>query len=273
MTLDEVAELMTCSTSKISRLETGKGIPKLPDVNELIRIYDVTSGTERDMLRRLVREGRTQGWWEPITEGVQPEKFVLDSPSRYAAMETEAVGVRSFNSVLLYGLLQTADYARAVMRALLPAHGELEIEKLVALRLKRQAALTREPDPIDVATVVDEAVLNRIVGGREVMAEQLAFLLDVARKPNVTIKVLPFTTGMDRALLGQFAVLEFADGPAGDVVFIEGHAGDTYLESKSDVDLYIKVFDDVAARALDPAGSAEIITRYLSRLSEREDHR
>jgi transcriptional regulator with XRE-family HTH domain len=273
MTLDEVAELMTCSTSKISRLETGKGIPKLPDVNELIRIYRVTSDAEVEMLRRLVQEGRTQGWWEPITEGVQPEKFVLDSPNRFAAMETEAVGVRTFNGVVLYGLLQTADYTRAVMHALLPSHTEGRIDQLVALRLKRRAALSRTVEPIRVQAVIDEAALCRMVGGERVMAEQLEFLLEVTRRLNVTIRVLPFSVGMDRALLGQFAVLEFTDRLAGDVVFIEGHAGDTYLESKSDVDLYVKVFDDVADRALTPADSADLITRYLSRLSRREDTR
>ena len=86
LTLDEVADLMTCSTSKISRLETGKGIPKMPDIRELIRIYGVTSDTEQDMLLRLVRDGRQPGWWEPLTEGVHSERFVLDYPGRYAAL-------------------------------------------------------------------------------------------------------------------------------------------------------------------------------------------
>jgi transcriptional regulator with XRE-family HTH domain len=271
MTLDEVAELMTCSTSKISRLETGKGIPKLPDVNELVRIYGVTSDAEIDMLRRLVKEGRTQGWWEPITEGVQSERFVLDSPNRFAAVETEAVGIRTFNGVVLYGLLQTADYTRAVMHALLPSHTEGQIDQLVALRLKRRAALLRSVEPIRVQAVIDEAVLCRMIGGEQVMAQQLEFLLDVMRRQNVVIRVLPFSAGMDRALLGQFAVLEFTDRLAGDVVFIEGHAGDTYLESKSDVDLYVKVFHAVAGRALTPGDSARLITRYLSRLNQRED--
>src|SRR3954463_15110000 len=90
LTLDEVAEQMTCSTSKISRLETGKGIPKLPDVRELMRIYGVVVDAERDMLLRLPRPGREHGWWEPLTEGLTPERFVMDVPSRYPALETGA---------------------------------------------------------------------------------------------------------------------------------------------------------------------------------------
>ncbi|GAA2889581.1 helix-turn-helix transcriptional regulator [Pseudonocardia halophobica] len=269
MTLDEVAEKMTCSTSKISRLETGKGIPKLPDVNELIRIYGVTSDAEQDMLRRLVREGRTQGWWEPITEGVHPERFVLDAPARFAALETEAVEVRTFDNTVLLGLLQTERYARALMRALLPSHSDSEIELLVQLRMRRARALRRAEAPLRVRAVMDESVLCRLVGGAEVMAQQAEHLLELGNLPNVSIQVLPFEIGMHRALAGQFTVLRFADELAGDVVHIEGSAGDTYLEAPSDVDLYTKIFDDVAGVSLSPGDSAELIARYGARNSAR----
>src|SRR4051794_36695153 len=163
LTLDEVADLMTCSTSKISRLETGKGIPKMPDIRELIRIYGVTSDTERDMLLRLVRDGRQPGWWEPLTEGVQTERFVLDFPGRYAALENDAAVVRSFDVTLVHGLLQTEGYARTVLTASLPHHSDDEIERLVALRLKRQEALRRtDRAPLQLVAVLDEAVVARV---------------------------------------------------------------------------------------------------------------
>ena len=113
--LDEVAERMTCSTSKISRLETGKGVPKVADVRELMRIYDVASDTERDMLLRLVHDGREHGWWESYTDGVQPERFILDMPGRYASLETDARAVRSFDLTVMHGLLHTEAYSRAVL--------------------------------------------------------------------------------------------------------------------------------------------------------------
>jgi transcriptional regulator with XRE-family HTH domain len=264
MTLDEVAERMTCSTSKISRLETGKGIPKLPDVNELIRIYGVASDAEQDMLRRLVREGRTQGWWEPYVEGVPPERFVLDSPGRYPALETEAVVVRPFTTTFLHGLLQTREYATLLMTEMLPHHGTAEIERLVEIRMQRQRALLREEEPLRLAAVLDEALLNRQVGDREVMERQLRVLVELGERDNVDLRVLPFEAGLHRALAGPFTVLELRDRLA-DVVYIEGAAGDSYLDSPADVKLYKEIHADVSARAADPAASRDLVLRYLRR--------
>jgi transcriptional regulator with XRE-family HTH domain len=263
LTLDEVATLMTCSTSKISRLETGKGIPKIPDVSELMRIYGVASDTERDMLLRLVRDGRQQGWWEPLTEGVQPERFMLDSPGRYAALENDATAVRSFDITVVHGLLQTGDYTRAVVSALLPHHSAAEIDRLVALRTKRQDALRRvDPLPLELLVVLDEAVLHRPVGGAAVMAAQLGHLLEMATLPNVTIRVLPFSARMLRAHAGHFVLLDIPDALGSDVVYIEGHAGETYLDLESDVDLYKDVFADVLRHTLPADESLGVVGRY-----------
>ncbi|GAA4543556.1 helix-turn-helix transcriptional regulator [Pseudonocardia xishanensis] len=265
MTLDEVAALMTCSTSKISRLETGKGIPKMPDVNELIRIYGVASDAEREMLRRLVGEGRTTGWWEPYVEGVDPERFVMDAPARYPSLEAEATSVSSFDLAFLHGLLQTREYARAVLAALLPHHGRRPIEKLVELRMERQRALERSR-PLDFHVVLDESVLVREAGGRAVMRGQLEVLLERAAAPNVDLRVLPFSAGLDRAHLGEFVLLGFDDPALSDVVYVEGPSGETYLDAPADVELYEHVFGDVAERALDPAASRERIAQHLHSL-------
>lgn len=266
LTLDDVAALMTCSTSKISRLETGKGIPKVPDVRELMRIYGVASDTERDMLLRLVRDGREHGWWESLTDGVTPERFVMDVPSRYPALETEATTVRSFDIALLHGLLQTPEYTRAVMRSLLSHHGPDEVEQLVELRRRRQQALVDPDPPLSLSVVLDEGVLRRVVGSPALMAEQLGALIERSSLPNVTVRVLPFDAGFHRAHIGSFVVLEFPAGAGADVVYVEGHAGDTYLEGRSDVDLYKEILADVTGRALDPAASRALVARY------RDDH-
>jgi transcriptional regulator with XRE-family HTH domain len=265
MTLDEVAERMTCSTSKISRLETGKGIPKLPDVNELIRIYGVRAEPEQDMLRRLVHEGRTTGWWERFTDGVTPERFVMDAPGRYAALEAEANTVSSFDLAFLHGLLQTAGYARAVLAALLPHHTSRAIGKLVDLRMERQRALDRA-NPVQLQVVLDESVLLRAAGGPEVMREQLEVLADRGCKPNVDLRVLPFDAGLDRAHLGEFVLLGFADEALSDVVYVEGPSGESYLDTPADVELYEHVFGEVADRALDPAASLDRIESHLRSL-------
>lgn len=264
LTLDDVAEKMTCSTSKISRLETGKGVPKVPDVRELMRIYGVASDTERDMLLRLVKDGREQGWWEPITEGVTPERYVLDSPSRYASLESDAVAVRSFDLTIIHGLLQTAAYTRAVLSAMLPQHLPAEVERLVTLRQRRQEALHREvPPPLRLHVLLDEAALRRVVGGADVAVAQLRHLLEVGDLPNVMIQVVPFDAGVSRGHAGHFVLLDIPEVLGSNVVYVEGHAGETYLDSRSDVDLYSEVFDDVCQYALTPSTSRRLIARCL----------
>jgi transcriptional regulator with XRE-family HTH domain len=266
LTLDEVAERMTCSTSKISRLETGKGLPKVPDVSELMRIYGVASDTERDMLLRLVHDGREHGWWESYTEGVQPERYVLDVPGRYPSLENDARAVRSFDLTVVHGLLQTEDYSRAVIEPVLPHHSAEEIDRLVALRQRRQAAIgRRSPRPLEMVALIDEVVLQRPVGGATVMAAQLDWLLEAGRLPNVTIQVLPLVVGILRAHAGHFVLLDIPAELGSDVVYIEGHAGDSFLDTEPDVQLYYEVFADALASSLSPAESADVITRYRAR--------
>lgn len=259
--LDAVAGQLGCSTSKISRLETGKGIPKAADVRELMRIYGVAADPEGEMLLRLVRESRTEGWWESYVDGVASERFFLDEPGRYPALENDAVALRSFDYGVLHGLLQTPDYARAVLSAQLPHHSRHEIDQLVELRERRQEALHR-PEPLRLTTVVDESGLARTVGGPDIMAAQLHHLLDLMELPNVTVRMLPFTAGFRRAHMGHFMILEIPAALGSDIVYVEGHAGETFLEGESDVDLYRDVFDDALARSLEPGGSGEAVHRY-----------
>jgi len=270
LTLDDVAEMMTCSTSKISRLETGKGLPKVPDVRELMRIYGVTSDTEQDMLLRLVKDGRQHGWWEPLTEGVAPERYVMDSPGRYAALENDATAVRSFDITVVHGLLQTADYARAVLAAALPQHPPAEIERLVTLRSKRQDALHRgAPAPLELEAVFDEAVLRRMVGGPSGMHRQIEHILSATLLPHIRVQVVPFGVGMLRAHAGHFVLLEIPESLGSDMVYIEGHAGESYLDAQSDVDLYKDVFSDARAHALSPDESRVVLRRYLDEYAPR----
>ncbi len=266
LTLDEVAEQMTCSTSKISRLETGKGIPKVPDVRELMRIYGVTSDVRRDALLRLVHDGREHGWWEPLTDGVRTERYVLDSPGRFAALENDATTVRSFVTSIIPGLLQTVDYGRTVSASFLPHHSAGELDRLAELRGKRQEALHRvESEPLRFLALLDEAVLRRQVGSPNVMIEQLEHLLEMDVLANVEIRILPLSQGILRAHAGDFVILEIPAALGSDVVFIESHAGDSYLDSESDVDLYRDVYDDALGHALSGAESRAIIGRYTQK--------
>ncbi len=267
--LDQVADRLHCSTSKISRLETGKGIPKPADVRELITIYGVTAETEREMLMRLVRESRTEGWWTSYTDGVAPERFFLDATGRYAALEADAVGLRAFDLSVVNGLLQTEEYAHAVLSVELPHHSSQEIDLLVELRRRRQEALRRAA-PLRLRVVVDESALVRVVGGRDVMVAQLSHLLDLMQLSNVDVRVLSFDDGLSRAHMGTFSILEIPDDLGSGVVYVEGPAGETFLESDSDVELYLDVFDDAVGRSLDAGRSREAVRRWLDHHAPRE---
>jgi transcriptional regulator with XRE-family HTH domain len=264
--LDQVAGRLHCSTSKISRLETGKGIPKPADVRELIKIYGVAAEGERDMLMRLVRESRTEGWWESYVDGVAPERFFLDAPGHYAALETDATALLSFDFGTLHGLLQTADYTRAVLSAQLPRHSAQEIEQLIELRLRRQDRL-QGVDPLQLTAVVDESVLFREVGGPEVMAAQMRHLLDLMTLPHVVVRVLPFNAGVRRSHMGHFMLLQIPDDLGSDLVYIEGHAGETFLEAESDVDQFRDVFDDALVRSLDARASRDAVRDGAARFA------
>jgi len=271
MHLDEVAEVLGCSASKVSRLETGKGVPKASDVRQLIQLYGALAEDERDTLLQLVRDSRAEGWWTTYIDGVQPERFFLDAAERYLALETDAVALRSFDFGTLHGLLQTPDYTRAVLSAQLPHHSAQQIEQLVELRLRRQERLHAD-DPLRFTAVVDESVLLRVVGDPGVMAAQLRHLVDLVDSPHVVVRVLPFTAGPRRSHHGHFMLLEIPDDLGSDVVYIEGHAGGKFLESESDVDLYRDVFDDALARSLDAGASREAVRRSATQFAPPGRH-
>jgi len=261
--LTEVARELDCSASKISRLENGKGIPRMPDVVALMRVYEVPDDEHRARLTRLVHESREQGWWERYTDGVQVERFVMNAPARYTALETEAVRVRSFEVSLVHGLLQVPEYTRAVLASLLSEdRTQDDVDRLVELRMRHQEALTDRTPPLELEVVLDESVLSRVVGSSAVMAAQLQALHDRSMLPNVTVQVLPFAAGLHRAHAGPFQILEFPDPVGADVVFVEGPTGDPY-ENQSDVDLYKDVLVDVSAQALGPGPSRDIVHKYM----------
>ena len=258
LTLDEVAEQMTCSTSKISRLETGKGIPKVPDVRELMRIYGVPGGAQQEELLRLVHDGREHGWWEPLTDGVRAERLVLDTPGRFAALENDATAVRSFAMSVVPGLLQTEAYTRAIIARWLPHHSAVEIDLLTSYGCAGRRRCT-SPDPLGLVALIDEAVLRRLVGDAAVMAAQMDWLAELAVLPHIEIRVLPFGAGALRAHACQFGLLEIPPALGASVVYVETHAGESYLEGSSDVELYRDLHAEACREALGAAASRRLV--------------
>jgi transcriptional regulator with XRE-family HTH domain len=258
LTIEGVAQHLECSGSKLSRLETGKGLPRLRDVRDLLDLYKVTDPEQRELLLTMVRESKNRGWWTDY-EDVLPAAF-----ETYVGLEESATSIRTFQHHV-HGLLQTEDYARAMLRAALVAEGLDSIDRLVRLRIERQRQLTKE-DPVELWAVIDEAALHRKVGGPKVMQGQMQHLMNVSEYPNVTLQVLPFDKGAHPGVIGAFSLIEFPDVTDNDVVYVDSPAGNIYLEKAVDLRRYTLVFDHLRAAALAPDESVELIDDLAKRL-------
>ncbi|MGH3669187.1 MAG: helix-turn-helix domain-containing protein [Pseudonocardiaceae bacterium] len=263
--LDDVASALMISSSKLSRLENGQGIPQQRDVRDLINFYQVADTSLAERLMRLTREGRRQGWWKDYSD-VVPEH--LDA---YLALESGASVIRSFVPTILPGLLQTEDYARALLREVMPRHSYKEVDQLVQIRLRRKQFLLRAEEPLRLLAVVDESVLRRVVGSKDIMRRQFEALTELSELPNVTVQIFPFNAGAHEAMMGSFTVFQFADDVDRDVVDVESHLGDRYLEQESHVLLYLRIFDSVSHRSLEPAPSRDLIRQIIQTYSRSKD--
>lgn len=250
--VEQACEALRCSASKISRLENGRLPVRTRDVADLLQLYGVPPGEHREALLALARESRRHGWWQAYQD-VVPAWFEV-----YIGLEAGASSISVYEPQLVHGLLQTADYARAVMRASLPEASEDEIERRVALRLDRQSRL-REDNPPRLQVILDEAVLRRPVGGTAAMSAQLTQINRTAELPDVTVQVLPLSVGAHAGLGSTFSVLTFADETDHDVVYIEKGAGSLYLERPAEIRRYRVRLDRLTASALSPADSAALI--------------
>lgn len=271
LTIEEVAKALECSVSKISRLETGKGIPYRRDVRDLLELFRVTDQATRDRLMRWVREGQRQGWWDDYSDVLDPTSPLLYS-LRYVALEQDASELRCYESILVHGLLQTEGYARAVLSAVSAASrwgGQRSgadpevIDRLVELRIRRQERLYTAEDPMRLHVLLDESVLHRQVGGAQVMRGQLERLLVDAQRPNITLQVLPMKAGAHPSVAGSFVVLVYPGSDDNDLVCIESHLGELYLEKDHDMRLYRQIFDVLVGMCLSAEQSIKLIADVL----------
>jgi transcriptional regulator with XRE-family HTH domain len=249
LTVEQVAERLLCSPSKVSRMETGRGIATPRDIRDLCDLYDVADEAERDRLMRLAHESKQQGWWH---------SHDLDFGT-YVGLEEAAVATMYYHSTTIPGLLQTADYARAVHDVVVPKLLPERIDELVEVRMTRQRRLL-EDNPPHFTAVLDEAALHRVVGGLEVMAAQLDKVLQMSALPKVVIQVLPYEAGAHAAMESNFTIVELP-APTPDVVFVEGLIGSVYLDRAQDLDRYHAVFNELQAIALSPKDTANLIAR------------
>jgi transcriptional regulator with XRE-family HTH domain len=250
------------SESKISRMELGRVSFKERDVADLLTFYGLTDEEERTALLTLARDANRPGWWH--SEGdIVPPWF-----QPYVGLESAASMIRTYELQFVPGLLQTADYARAVISL---GHGQAEpseLERRVRLRMSRQQILTR-PDPPQLWAVIDEGALRRLVGGPDVMRAQIAALIDATKMPNVQLQVMPFDFGGHAAAGGSFSILRFPDQDLPDVVYLEQLISASYIDKREDVEHYVAAMERLAVEADPPSETAETLGRILQDLESR----
>jgi transcriptional regulator with XRE-family HTH domain len=250
LTVEQVAESILVSPSKVSRLETGQRGASLRDIRDLCNLYQVQPAQRENMVT-LARQGRGQAWWQPY--GLPYETYV--------GLEAEAAHISDYEPGVFPGLLQIPDYARAIHESAMPRLSPAVIEQRIEVRLIRQAVLTREeaPPPL-LEAIIDEAILHRPVGGPSVMSAQIDSVIEASELPNVTVRVLPFAAGAHPALDSTFILLEFED-PLPGVVYVEGLVGLLYVERSQDVQRYRQVFERLQTVSLDEHRSVDLMSR------------
>ncbi|WP_201776684.1 helix-turn-helix domain-containing protein [Allosalinactinospora lopnorensis] len=246
---DDVAEQLDWSKAKISRIETGKSRVTPSDVRLLVQIYGVKDERERETLITLAREARRKGWWHNY-----PGVFA----STYVGLEAEATSVRTYETQLVPGLLQTEQYMRALIRSARADMSPDEAEQRVAARKERQEIL-HQTNPARLWVILDEAVLRRTVGNPETMREQLGRLIEVSELPHVDLQVLAFGSGAHASMGVSFTILDTPTANNTGVVYIEHLSGHLYLDDEPDYDRYKLAFEHLRAKAGDPDEAVELI--------------
>lgn len=253
---EEVADQMEWSMSKVYRLEYGRTAASWRDVRDLCELYGVSS-PEKDGLIQLARDSRQRGWWSEYQDIF---------PSNFVGLESDASLIRSYESELVPGLLQTEDYARAVNRTYHPAASDDEIERRVSARKARQGIFDR-PQPPELTCILNEAVIRRCLAiGDGVGAAQLRALIAATERPYVSTRILPLDVGLHPGMDGPFVIIGFPDDADPDVAYVEGLMGSVFVESVDGVNRYKLVWDQISAYALSAAESRDLIRAELKRL-------
>ncbi|WP_346045506.1 helix-turn-helix transcriptional regulator [Actinomadura chokoriensis] len=244
------------SHSKISRMELGRVGFKERDVADLLSLYGVSDPAERAPLLRLAREANHPGWWHQYGD-ILPSWFEV-----YLGLEEAASMLRAYELQFVPGLLQTHDYASAVVRLGYPDASDEEVERRVQIRTARQERFTSPGAPM-LWAVLDEAVVRRPLGGGELMRAQIEHLIEVSTLTNVCLQILPFGVGGHAAAGGPFTILRFAEPGLSDVVYLEQLTSALYLDTQSDVDHYAQAMEKLCATALRPEDSVAYLVDLL----------
>ena len=259
LTQEQVAEAMDWSLSKMIRIEAGTVGISTTDLKALLDHYELDDPDLRSQLVVLARAARERSWWSVYRDVAPPGLLQL------IGYEAASYIIRNFETLLIPGLLQTEDYARAVIPSLEGGTTAERLDTLVEIRMRRQEQVDRDDPPL-MFFILDEAAVRRLVGSRDIMRRQIHYLSEMAAKPNVTIEIVPFTTGTHPGLRGPFVIIEFPEPGDEDVLFLEAR-GDLIrggISEEGEVSAHREVFEELRRLSLGPDGS---IT-YLRKLAD-----
>ena len=254
LTLAQSAEHLACAESKISRIESAHSGVRLVDLRLLLDLYGVKDPSLRSQLESLSRDGRLRGWWDRYSAILSPPY------ADFISLEADASHVRSVQTLLVPGLLQTEEYTRAVLRLQNQSATLEQVETFTKIRQQRRSVLTRN-DPLKMWAVLSESVLKHQIGGRVVMRAQLEHLVVAARSGNIKIQVLPEESDIYASLFTPVTILSFPDETETDVVYADNLLSTIYIEDADEVFKYDDVFRRAAAESLTPEKSVALIER------------
>ena len=253
---DDAGYHIRASGSKISRMELGRVSFKERDVTDLLEYYGVTDPAEREKLVQLTREANATPWYQKFQD-VVPDWFHV-----FVGLEEAAQLIRVYEVQFVPGLLQTEEYARAIITQGAPGMEADEVDRRVALRMGRQKLLIRE-NPPRYWVILDEAALRRPMGGRDVHVKQIEHLIDLVSEPNITLQVMPFRYGGHAAEAGAFTIMRFPETDLPDVVYMEYLTGAHYIDKPEEVERYAAVMERLSVAGTSPDRTREILAGML----------
>lgn len=260
LSTSQAAAKIGIAQSQISRIESRQRVPSPTTVVAMAHHYGVAPA-EIGELEQLARASKDRGWWAPLADAVHP--WFND----FIGLEGEASSVQLLELIVIPGLLQTEDYARAVTRATQMGNGgESEVERRVELRLRRQQILTEDNAPT-VEMVLDESALRRTVGDASVMSEQLTRAADMAESKQIRLQILPLAGGVHPGMLSSFTILSFPEPADQPIVYVENESGGTYEDRSAEVERYKVAFAHLRQRALEPDESVKLVRLIASDLT------
>ncbi|MBB6121240.1 helix-turn-helix domain-containing protein [Nocardiopsis algeriensis] len=260
LTTTQAIKSLGWAAGKLSQIENAETQKVKPDdLDKMLDLYEIKDPAKREALHALARDAKVRGWWSKYKEVFGPQSL--------PDFEAEASAIRTFEGLVVPGLLQTPDYAQAVIQGGRYTSAE-EVERRVKARMERRDILTRFK-PASLRVILDEAVLHRVIGSPPVMAEQLRHLLHMAKLPNIDLQVVPFAAGAHAAFVAPFSILDFPDPLDAPIVFVDTASGGLFLEESDEVESHIVTFGDVQGSAMSASQSARLITEVLKTLESK----